>query len=51
MGLADDLSERPGLAPERVAELKALLLAGVPPGWSETQDFRLLEDAALSDGG
>ena len=50
VGLADDLSERPGLAPERLAELRALLLAGVPPGWSETQEFRLLDDPALSGG-
>lgn len=42
-GLADELARRPDLPPERVAEFKDLLLAHLPPAWSETQRFQLLE--------
>lgn len=50
-GLADELARWPGLPADRVAEMRALLLAGLPPGWSERQQFRLLDDSGLSDGG
>jgi hypothetical protein len=45
-GLADELSSRPDLAPERVAQFREILLAGRPPAWSETQRFELVEPLA-----
>ena len=42
-GLADELSGRADLPPERVAQFREILLAGRLPAWSETQRFELVE--------
>lgn len=48
-GLADELARRPDLPADRVSEFRRVLLAGLPPAWSETQQYHLLDSAALLD--
>jgi hypothetical protein len=47
-GLADELDRRADLSTARVAEFRQVLLAHVPPAWSQTQDFRLIDGDPLS---
>jgi len=42
-GLADELARRPELPAEQVTRFREVLMAHLPPGWSETLDFRLLD--------
>jgi hypothetical protein len=42
-GLVEDLGRQPGLPAERLARFRELLLAGLPPSWSEAQRFSLLD--------
>lgn len=49
-GLADELARRPELTAERVARFRELLLAHLPPAWSETLGFRLIEPVPLAAG-
>ena len=44
--LAEDLSRRPDLPAQRVAEFREVLLAHLPPAWSETQRYQLIEPLA-----
>jgi hypothetical protein len=45
-GLIDELTGKPGLAPERLAQFREILLAGRPPAWSEAHRFQLVEPLA-----
>jgi hypothetical protein len=48
--LADEIGRRPDLSPQRVAEFREVLLAHLPPVWSETQRYHLIEPLAPSPG-
>jgi len=48
-GLADLVTGRPDLQPDLVAEFRRVMLAHLPPSWSEQQRFRLLEGPLLAD--
>ncbi|MBI2526772.1 MAG: hypothetical protein HYY95_27560 [Candidatus Rokubacteria bacterium] len=48
-GLAELVAGRPELHPELAAEFRNLIVAHLPPPWSEQQRFRLLEAAPLGD--
>lgn len=41
--LAEELSQRPELPAHRVAQFRDVLLGHLPPPWSETQRYRLVE--------
>jgi len=48
-GLAEFAMGHPELQPELVAEFRSLMLAHLPPSWSEYQRFQLLEGPPLAD--